>query len=110
MYVDLIEQAVRELTLTAIHTPWTEYAWNYADFPELLRYFQEKEWIVLGGDILTPELTYTRDNWYYNPDSTKTQTENICLSCEAAEKYLSMYRDRRGTDYLVVFVVTRRFP
>ena len=110
MYVDLIEQAVRELPLTAIHTPWTEYAWNYGDFPELLRYFQENAYIVLGGDILTTELTRTRDNWYYNPDSSKTRTENIRLSCEAAEKYLSMYRDRRGTDYLIVFVVTRRFP
>ena len=110
MYVDLIEKAAQELPLTAIITPWTEYAWKYEDFPEILRYFQNQGWIVLGGDILTLELTHTLDNWYYNPESGLSEEENVLLSCETAERYLGNYRNRKGSDYYIVFVVTRRFP
>ena len=110
MYVDLIEKAVQDLPLTAIHTPWTEYAWKYEDFPEILRYFQNRGWIVLGGDILTTELDYTYSSWYYNPDPTRSMEENVRQSAVVTADYLTHFRDRNGSNYLIVFVVTRRFP
>ena len=110
-----MEKVLRELSqlprnIEPIYTPWNEYAWKYSDFPELLRYFQENAYIVLGGDILTMELKYTYDNWYYNPDPFDSKEENVRRSIAAAEDYLTNYKNRNGTDYYIVFVVTRRFP
>ena len=110
-----MEKVVRELSqlprnIEPICTPWNEYAWKYSDFPELLRYFQEEAYTVLGGDILTTGLKHTYDSWYFTPDSSASDRENAGRSIVVAEDYLTNYQNRNGTDYYIVFVVTRRFP
>ena len=103
-----IELSAAPYDLQPIQTGSGEYAWRYSDYAVILNYFQKNSLIVLGGDVLTKDMKYSYDNWYYNPDPEKTMHENVRQSAAVAEAYLRGYQDRHGAEFYLIFVVRRR--
>ncbi len=81
-----------------------EFAFHITDALLILDCYCDLSVIVLGGDILTNELNYSYDNWYYNIDNNLSNEENSKNSITVAKTYLKKYIDRNGTDYYCVFV------
>ena len=96
-----------QYNINPVQTDMGEYAWGYSDYPAILTFIQKNEFILLGGDILTMDLKYTYDNWYYNPDLTKSHFENVWQSLAVAEEYLNRYHQLNGAEFYIVFVLRR---
>ena len=82
-----------------------EIAWKIGDALWVLRDIKDKCQIILGGDILREDMSYTYDNWYYLPNKKLSEDENIHLSYEQGIRYLSEYMQRNGCQFYVVIVV-----
>jgi len=88
-----------------------EYAWEYSVAKEVIACLAENGFEILGVDILRKiedSLEYDfPNNWYRNPDKTKTNTENISISCEKAISYIEDFHRRWGDDFLYVIIYNR---
>ena len=89
----------------AIKTQGAELAWTPTDARTVLQWLSVQQEIVLGGDILHRDRSYTYANWYYNPDPSLSVAENSQKSCSTAMDYLEKYAQKCGNDYLVIIVV-----
>lgn len=69
----------------------------------------QNRWIILGGDILTPELKYTYDNWFYDPKVDISLFENVKQSIAKSEQYITNYRNINGDNFMVVFVISNSY-
>lgn len=83
----------------------SEDAWMIEDASFVLEYFKNNGSIVLGGDILTKNLEYTHDSWYYNIQSNISPEKNMEISVMTVSEYISNYINMNGTSFYVVFVV-----
>lgn len=86
-------------------TSVNEIAWKLKDAMSVLNQIGIKEHIVLGGDILTRDLSYTYDSWFYTTNSKLNLKENSAQSIQAASNYISNYMSLNGDNYYVVFVI-----
>ena len=66
----------------------------------------KKQWIILGGDVLTLEFEYTYDNWYYEPDSKTSLLDNVLKSIRKSDQYISNYMKVHGDHHWVVFTIS----
>lgn len=84
-----------------------ETAWKMEDIADVFTFARASRIIILGGDILKPDLSYTLDNWYYNPSKTLSQLANVEASYLAATEYINNYSARNGKDFYVVVVLKK---
>ena len=89
-----------------IQTRGDEIAWPLDVVPSVLEAASLNHWIALGGDVLTPELKHTYDNWYYQPNPHMLLAENVANSIQKASSYIADYSRRNGKDYLYVIVLS----
>ncbi len=83
-----------------------EYAFTYDVIPEVIRIIRDHNWIILGGDVLNREGKHTYDNWFYEPDPTKTLEYNVMLSIQETEQYIGELEKKNGKVFQYVFVIT----
>lgn len=88
-----------------IRTSWGEQAWSAKDIFLVLKYHKENQFIILGGDVLTPELIHNYASWFYNVNPKLSKEENVQQSYEVARRYLERYTGQFGYDDYVVLVV-----
>lgn len=94
-----------------IKTPWGESAWRAEDIPQAISAINESNGVILGGDVISPEMKSTYDSWYYQPtwktgDSyVSSLRKNTEESIRCAEEYIKRYVDTHGDQYLFIFVV-----
>lgn len=81
-----------------------EVAWRIQDVIEVLNYTKKNNIVILGGDILSHDMAYTLDNWYYIPQHDMTKRENSLSSYELALEYINSYVLRNGDNFYVVIV------
>ena len=62
--------------------------------------------IILGGDVLTLDKKFTYDNWYYQPETSVSLSENVNRSIKKAKEYISDYTKKNGSDFLYSFVIS----
>lgn len=84
-----------------------EDAYEIAVVPEILEVLLNNNCVVLGGDILTKDMKYNYDNWYYEPLEDVDYLTNVKRSYEKANDYIVKYIEKNGVNYFVVLVVTR---
>ena len=82
-----------------------EIAWKIEDAIFVLDHFNNKNEIVLGGDILTEKLEYNYDSWYYNVEPGQNFQFNVERSIKVAFEYISNYMKTNGNAFYVIFVV-----
>ena len=99
-----MEIKIENKTISSIQFTDAEIAWKIEDALLVLQHLKTVDKIVLGGDILTKELDYTYDNWYYNVESRQELQFNSSLSITLATKYITDYIEKNGTHFFVVFV------
>lgn len=76
----------------------SEWAWKYDDVINIINILEKKDAVILGGDVLNQEFSYTGDNWAYeNLDSKE--------SIEKTKNYIKNYYQRMGNNYYYVLVV-----
>lgn len=92
-------------TITSTDFSNSETAWMIEDAILVLEHFKNKKKIVLGGDILTENLEYNYDNWYYNIEPSQNSEFNIECSIKVAFEYLSDYIKTNGNSFYVAFVI-----
>ena len=83
-----------------------EAAWKIEETPMILDFFASQGKMILGGDILTQDLQYTYDNWYYQENPNKTKSKNVKDSNLSAQEYILKYIRSHGAAYHVVIVVS----
>lgn len=83
----------------------SETAWKIKDAFAVIDYYYSLGQIILGGDILSSNLQYTYDNWYYDIDSAAEKITNLKNSIYIAKEYILNYTKRNGLKYYVVFVL-----
>lgn len=76
-------------------------AWDYEDILKIVDYLQNAEYpyMVTGGDVLNPDLTFTLDGWMYNFDLTKDCQTNRGDSFSTGIAYMKMYVEKFGCDF-----------
>lgn len=90
---------------------WSHTAWSPADMPQIEAAITEKQWIILGGDILSPARVEAGDNWFYQPQWNPTHSyhvelrKNVEESISRAEEYLNRYLSVNGPDFLFSLTV-----
>lgn len=89
----------------AKRTPGNEIAWKMSDIFAVLRNALLSDAVVLGGDILNGDMSYTLDNWCYFPKESVSARENALLSYEYAIGYIDNYIAIFGDNYYVVLVI-----
>ena len=107
MYISVNER-LKYLTGSVKITP-EEIAFPIQAIPRVLDLVVENQWIFLGGDVLTPELKYTYDNWYYSPDANISLSANVKQSIEKCKRYISEYGKRNGDDFLYTFTIANSY-
>ena len=96
---------IRNKTITSVDFSNTEVAWAIEDAMLVLDYLNGRNEIVLGGDILTKDLEYSYDNWYYDVNPGMDSQSNADCSIKRATEYLSSYIKANGNTFYVVFVL-----
>ena len=81
-----------------------ETAWKINDAILVIQYLKSKNTIILGGDILTDQLEYNYDSWYYNKEVNQTFHYNVEYSTQLASRYISDYIRANGNAFYVIFV------
>ena len=95
----------------AIRTPWGDFAWRVGDIPYVLSAISSISGVILGGDVITPQMEYTGDNWFYQPvwpahtPYNESLRSNVERSVQSASEYIGRYTERNGEGDLFVFVV-----
>ncbi|MBQ9082824.1 MAG: hypothetical protein IJY28_04920 [Clostridia bacterium] len=82
-----------------------ETAWRIGDADAVLTYLEQQQKIVLGGDVLTEELTHTYDSWYDCAVPGRNHADAVRDSVARARTYLSDYMNANGKAFYVIFVV-----
>ena len=96
---------VNNQKIDAVLTPSKELAWPMDKIFLVLQYMQTCNKVVLGGDILTSEMEYNYDSWYYNCDLSKEHFYNAGRSYNVAIEYIERYIQRNGNDFWVILVL-----
>ena len=87
-----------------IKTEQGEYACLASNVPAVVNRAINHGWIILGGDVLNPDQSYTYENWYYNPNPRKSLGENIVIAAQICSNYVADYSSKYGDEYLYVLV------
>jgi len=95
----------KELFSKSVYLNEFTNVWQIALFEELFDEIKKEHKIVLGGDIITEELKYTHDSWYFEPQEAKSREENCIMSLKTAETYLTNYMKRNGDKYYIDIVL-----
>lgn len=85
------------------------FAWPAAAIPRVLEAVSHNRWIILGGDVLTPEQKCTCDNWYYEPDRQFSLEENTARSIQKCSEYISDYVRSNGDSFLFVLTISNAY-
>ena len=93
-----------EIYARAKRTPGNEIAWEIQHVGEVMTYIRNSDKIILGGDVLHENLTYTLDNWYYLPLPCLSHEDHVSNSYDVAIQYVDEYILRYGTGFYVVVV------
>lgn len=83
-----------------------EYAFESDVIPKVLKIIQTNNWVILGGDVLNLEGKHTYDNWFYNPDWTKSIEYNVAQGILKTEQYIKLLEERNGKKFRYVLVIT----
>lgn len=92
---------------SAKKTPGNEIAWRIEDVFQIFDKARASNTMILGGDVLTDDISYTYDNWYYIPVPNASKQENVLWSYSCALEYISDYIERNGKDFYVVVVLEK---
>ena len=84
-----------------------EIAWEIQDVGEVMAHILNSDRIILGGDVLHKNLTYTLDNWYYRPLPGLSHEDHVSNSYDVAIQYVDEYMLRYGTEFYVVVVTEK---
>lgn len=76
---------------------------------QIIGIISDRKWVVLGGDILTNELKYTYDSWFYDVDSNISLYQNVSQSVQKCKQYLKEYESIHGSDYLIAFTISSTY-
>ena len=85
------------------------YAWASKDIPMVMDIAKENNWIILGGDVLTLQGSYTYDSWYYAPQNNVDITENVSRSVKQCVDYIQKYETLMGKQYLYSLAISNAF-
>lgn len=85
------------------HSLTGEYVMTYHEVLQFIKYIKTTtDTYILGGDVLNRQDEYIYANWYYKWDTDISPLENIKLSCDKAEKYISTLDGSKEYHYIVV--------
>lgn len=76
---------------------------------QIMDIISDRNWVILGGDILTNELKYTCDSWFYNVDSRCSLYENVSLSVQKCKQFIKEYERMHGSNYLIAFTISSSY-
>ena len=93
-----------ELKAKGTITMTTEYAWKYTDAVEVVNYLSQREYVLLGGDVLNSDFSYTYDNWYYSYNHSISLEDNLKWSVLKAIEYVGWYNKKFGDGYYYIIV------
>lgn len=93
-----------ELRNRAVNIYTGELAWNHSDIICVMKSLCENQFLILGGDVLNKDLSYTYDNWYYDYNYALTYEENIHKSFDEAIKYVNNHNLKFGDSFYYVVV------
>lgn len=86
-----------------------ELAWSLKSIPKVLELVSENNWIIVGGDIIADEGSYTYDNWYFQPEPACSLAANVSSSLNKCSQYISNYVSKNGSNYLFVLVISNSY-
>ncbi len=95
----------KELFSKSVYLNEFTNVWPVVLFEELFDEIKKEHKIILGGDIISEELKYTHDSWYFEPQETKSRDDNCVMSLERAEDYLINYIKHNGDQYYMDIVL-----
>ena len=64
--------------------------------------FEEKNFTILGGDVLNRNEEYIYASWNYEIDLTLSPMENARSSCQKAVTYISSLENKEICSYILV--------
>lgn len=94
-----------------IKHPSGKIAWRARDISQALVAISEKHYVILGGDVVTLEMQYTNDSWFYQPvwkcsdNYISALQGNIEESISYANEYINSYIRKHGENFLFLFIV-----
>ena len=100
---DLIRQALPLDDILGVF----EDGWSQANVREILERLTGSSVIVLGSEVIVrdgPKMSYTGDNWNYDPVLSLYRSENASRSYARALEYLDRYPDPNDGSILWVLV------
>ena len=107
MYIE-INDRLKDLTGGIAISP-KKTAFPIPAIPQVFGLVLENQWIILGGDVLTPKLKPTYDNWFYEPDKKRSLVWNAKQSIEESMRYISAYVKRNGENFWFVFTISNTY-
>lgn len=107
MYIE-INDRLKDLTGGIAISP-KKTAFPISAIPQVFDLALENQWIILGGDVLTPEFKATYDNWFYEPDKKRSLVWNAKQSIEESMRYISAYVKRNGENFLFIFTISNTY-
>lgn len=99
--MEFLQEKIRN---RAINVCTGELAWDYSDIVYVIKSLYENQFLILGGDVINKDLSYTYDNWYYNYNYALTYEENINISFNQAIEYVKNYNLKFGDLFYYVVV------
>lgn len=87
---------------------WTEIAWKYEDIIQMIAFYADNRFILLGGDVYKMDhsnISPTYDNWYYNLQKQQ-YVDDISISKDQAIAYIENYYKRNGDTYYYTLTVS----
>ena len=93
-----------EIKNKAIKICTGELAWNYSDIVSIMKMLYKNEFVILGGDVINNDLSYTYDNWYYDYNYSLSYEENVKLGFNRSIEYVRNYHVKFGDMFYYVIV------
>ena len=94
-----------------VKTSWGEYAWKAEDIQQAYSSISMSCGVILGGDVISPEMKSTNDSWFYQPTwelgdhYSSALRKNTEKSIHCAAEYISRYIELHGKGFLFTLVV-----
>lgn len=89
-----------------IITRSNDMAWPLGAIPQILEIASSNQWIVLGGDVVTPSGKYTYDSWFYDPIWRDSLEVNVSQSVSSCLEYVSNYVKENGEAFYFTFSIS----
>lgn len=103
----LLSQAHK--SMNGVVTDNGELAWTAQQTYEIMKLVEDKQWVVLGGDVLTRQFEYTCENWFFQPNHYTTLAQNVDESIFRCCQYISNFVKKNGDGFLFLLTISDAF-